>query len=429
MKKAILILLVFPFITKAQNFVYDVQLKEVSFAGSGYLSIKQDDGSGAYSAVHWNNTGTKKPVAYKSGFKPNVTARIVFTCSSAPSEILVKAIAFDTFTFAQQNCALTASGGTYTATYTATDCDLAFRANKVDYFQSFDIDWLVSFDGGTTWRNAGMSSNPLYVSWHAPVNENAWMGYEWFETLFFLSCKNAAGQTDEDSIIARVWDEFIDNEVSRVDGTPLAYYKHIIEANYQTSQLLADAEGQCYCFARLFMDLLKIQGISRTNNYLNIAADGTPSSCGSITRFLVKDWAFHTPMDSMGCTDLPWRDVSGTDLYTGDTSYLFDYTEVTDELGVKGQHAQNPSSLFNNHQIILIDGVYYDPSYGLKYNTIDEIRTVALSGWANRTTSNEAAEGIDVNGDSALSAGVSAYRFRITNDVMFANFDVVIDTY
>lgn len=84
----------------------------------------------------------------------------------------------------------------------------------------------------------------------------------------------------------------------------------------------------------------------------------------------------------------------------GTSSYNWAYAEVTDTNGIPGQGTSNPASLFGNHQVV-IGGTYYDPSYGLKHNSLDDIDANAVDGFFVITikTLDEATYNLDLNGD------------------------------
>ncbi|MEI6311595.1 MAG: hypothetical protein WCP57_04955 [Bacteroidota bacterium] len=431
MKKLLLVaysIVQFGFI-QAQNFSYDITLKQVSFSGTDYYSVKKDSSTGAYSTPQWKSSpSTSNPIAYKSGSYMNATATFELNCSNAPASVQVRGFGTDSFNFPVQTIAIpSTTTAPKTIIYPVINSTKMFEANKVKYY-NYQINWEMSFDGGVHWYPAGTSTNKLYVTWHAIAPENAGRGYQWFHTLFELSCKSANNATSEDSIIAQTYREFQDNDVKTWDGSPLKYYERLYSPNSQTDELLYDHTGQCYCWAHLFIDVLKIQGIIKTNNYINIRAQSVSTSCGSIGSFLVKNWTFSTPTDSIACSDMPYKNYYDANFWSNDVYYPFSYTEVSDQTGIIGQTAPNPASYFSNHQICFINGKYFDPSYGLMYNTLSDIRA-GIDGWSIRITSNESAESYDINGDSVFSPGVTVYKMRATRNVNASNFVQTVASY
>ncbi|MBC8173476.1 MAG: hypothetical protein H7X71_06165, partial [Chitinophagales bacterium] len=69
----------------AQNFQYDVALKEVVYAGDGMYTIHEDD-SYAYldDVIHWKDDGTMNPAAFWSGSVMQATAQLQLACDEMP---------------------------------------------------------------------------------------------------------------------------------------------------------------------------------------------------------------------------------------------------------------------------------------------------------------------------------------------------------
>ena len=60
--------------------------------------------------------------------------------------------------------------------------------------------------------------------------------------------------------------------------------------------------------------------------------------------------------------------------------YAWLYANVTDLAGVAGQGNKNPASLFENHALALVNGRYYDPSYGKDYSSPQNLES-AMAGY------------------------------------------------
>ncbi len=407
----------------AQNFEYAVQLQSVTFSGTSMYALRQDDNVGFIDdAIHWGNDGTINPSAFTSGSALKASAKMQFVCDQMPTEIYMRGTGPEGIDFPSQITTLSGD----ILTYPVTSADQVFELNKVRYFENFSILWEWSTDN-LNWHSGGTSMSPVYVTWHAAKPEIIFAGYKYYLTLFDLSCKNANGATTESEIIASIWSEFTDHSVLRADGVPMQYYKDIFSPNVTLPNLIKYADGECYTWAQLFLALLKIQGFSQPNNYMNITADYSSTGCGSISRFLVKDWNFGTP--GYDCADMPYVNVYASDYYGADTAYRYDYAEVTDETGVMGQTEPNPASSFGNHQIAIVNGKYYDGSYGVLYETFDDIKLGAISGWSRSETSDEVGIGIDVNGDGDLDAFPDFTILRATPDIDMADFNSNIETW
>lgn len=404
-------LLLLPFHSFSQNFSYpNVQLVSVTFSG-GNLTIRKDDGSGTYAAPQWlASATTKNPVAYVSGVAPKAAAAFTITCATVPDSVWVRGSASDSIDFPAKHVPVANSASpTHTFNYPATNGSHAFSAGIVRFFKPFAVNWEISFDNGITWKPIGTSNNTLYVTRSAPQNETS--EFKWFHTVYDLSCRNAQAKSTDTDIISSVWNEFLDHVVLNYKDDSLFYYKTMNSPNVTLSTLLKYRDAECYTFAQLFLASVKIQGVVRTNNYVYITPQGN-SVCGhSVNRFLVKDWSFGTPSAASTCPDFPYLNTYTTLIPAPYHAYAFTTADVTDQAGIPGSCTANPSSYFNNHQIALLDGVYYDACYGVTFNALSDIKTAAFSGWSYRFT----------------TSGITYAYF--TNDLNLSDLTETISTY
>src|SRR6185436_20617285 len=81
------------------------------------------------------------------------------------------------------------------------------------------------------------------------------------------------------------------------------------------------------------------------------------------------------------CASFPYRVTYNTLHNASYTGYNFVTSDVTDLNGLPGMCKSNPPSIFYYHQMAKIDGIYYDASYGYKYNSLTDIKNNAFSGW------------------------------------------------
>lgn len=363
----------------AQDFVYNFQAKEIKFSGAGYISIRHDSLATVYDTAHWRKTGLREPAGWASGSTMMATASFEFTCAKAPDSITIRGLGNDTINLPLKTVKLNPSAGPFTCTYPITTATKNFPSGVVNYYAPFNIYWEISFDKGLTWYRADTTDHKIYVTKTAPMAETG--NFKHFHTVLELSCKNAKGQTTDTGIISKCWSEFTDQVVLNHKGDSLFYYKTFNTANTNLPALLKNKNAQCYTFAQLFAALVKIQGISKPNNYVFITPQTKTSPCGgTINRFLVKNWKFGFKSDSVACPSFPYRNTySGS--YITSTGYVFITADATDQTGINGSCNNNPSSFFNNHQICKFDGVYYDACYGVKFNALSDIKTTAFDAW------------------------------------------------
>jgi len=362
----------------AQDFRYDVSLQQVTFSGTGYINIRHDSLASVYTGWHWRSPELRRPVAYVSGSTMQLQADFSFHCDShLPDSIYLRAYGNDTILFDAQNVPVTASGSTGTFSYQAT-ADHSFRPGIADYIPDYTLRWQLSLDKGMTWSPIDTTHHVVYVTRSAPMPETA--NFKYFHTVLDLSCRNAAGQSSDTGIITHCWQEFLDHVVLNYKGDSLHYYKTFNSPYTTLPTLLKYRNAECYTFAQLFLSLLKIQGVVRMNNYVFIEPDYGTYSCGQVNRFLVKNWQFNSKSDSSACPDFPYANVYNSSFNTG-SAYTWLSADVTDRKGAAGQCNANPASFFNNHQIVKLDGKYYDACYGLTFDYLTDIKSAAFDGW------------------------------------------------
>jgi len=370
-----------------QDFSYgSVTAESATFTG-GNLPIRMDEGASFYGTPHWvADEVMQVPVAYVSGNAPRVNVDFNFECENAPDSIWVRGIGPEGFNFQPRKLALEALGGDlHSMYYPSTYADIEFEADEARFFKPFAIGWDVSFDEGDTWRVADTTRNTMYVTRSAPMPEAG--HFKFYHSVYDISCRNADGNSSDEDVIAAIWTEFTDHIVYNYKGDSLHYYSPKNTSNTNLGALLNFRNAQCYTFAQLFLASIKIQGVVRTNNYVYITPQYS-TTCGgySVNRFLVKNWEFGTPTGD-DCDSYPYENTYTTLLPWPYTAYNFIIEDVSDQEGLPGQCSTNPSSYFNNHQITLIDGVYYDACYGVTFDSLEDIPYDAFSGWGFRYNS------------------------------------------
>jgi hypothetical protein len=296
------------------------------------------------------------------------------------------------------------------------------------------VNWKLKLFGNSGFApetSMGASNNPAYVLWKKPP-----ANLPLYETLVRLSTKAAAnlwlqgGLLTEAQIEAQIPREVFTaletKNVKRSDGAVLKYYGQWTTVNATTLGLLRDKDGQCTAWANFFVDLLKVQGLTtlldlpfaviRSKNWNGRAHDEW---------FLVNDWTFYGNPDrtySKNKISYKWQNIMdpGDTLPTLGASfaanrYLFSDTytipNTTTKVpevdgnntapnqmrtGLAGQGNNRPVSMFNNHVIVVINNILYDPSYGAKYDRtiqngtpdqdlrarLDDLEATAIAGYA-----------------------------------------------
>lgn len=396
----------------AQNFKYNISVEQITFSGAGYITIKYDSTASttAITGPHWRSDGTRKQVAFVSGSSMGVTAGFKFTCTkAAPDSVLIRASGDDTLDLPAVTVPLTSAGsGVYTLTYPFSTATKIFPAGVVGYYAPFHLAWQISFDKGATWTAVDTTRHTVYVTKYTPMPETS--QFKYFQTVLDMSCRNAKGETTDTGIISHCWQEFLDHVTLNYKGDSLCYYKTLNTSNTSLPLLLRNRNAQCYTFAQLFLALIKIQGISRTGNYVFIEPAYPTYSCGQVNRFLVKNWKFNTKSDSVACPSFPYKNTYMPG-FSSTGVYVWSSADVTDLDGAPGQCSNNPASFFNNHQIVKLGGKYYDACYGLTFNSLADVKTAAFDGWV------------------ISNLAVTPYTANITNDLSKADLQETITTW
>jgi hypothetical protein len=358
--------------------ILKVDLKEVSFSGDKYHVITADDESETYTAPHWVDNSNqlngnaddpgdvKRPVAFTRNTKPKVSAKWIVQPSGLNVSFKLKGQVPNCISFPSTIATLNGNELTITGVESA-----AAFVNEVSFFDPLEISWQFSVDNGATWLDAGTSDNQVYVTLSDPLTTV-------YHTLAHLGCKNAQGETTEANTTAKIWQEFTDRDVRRVDGLQLTYYTSYLCSYITTADLLTHGDGQCGAWAKLFLDMRKVQGIADTDEYVIFLPIPPPGIPQEYVGFIVKNWTF-TGVGSSGHTNYPYFNLPDNP-FIGTSSYNWRFAEVNEANGIPGQGNPNPASMFNNHQVV-ISGEYYDPSYGVKYQSLDDIDDTAIAGY------------------------------------------------
>lgn len=361
-----------------------LSLKEVSFSGSGNRPLRKDNNSGDYTAPHWVDNSSipdgdaddlgdiKYPVAYVTNNPVTVAIKVVAVpdVSLDGATIKVRGEAFPTLSFTDR---------TVTAGESAHDISISDLVSSdnlsttVDFFDPLLIDWEYQAENADNWWLAGASSNQVYVTWASPLPVSPF-----FHTLAHIACKPAKGKNNATEIFNAIWNQFASKQLFTADGTKqLKYYNPKDTSNIYPAELINAGNGQCGSFSRLFIDSLRVHGITGLKFPVVSRGDTTETNTG----FLVKNWSFTTDPGKSGDSDYPYLNVISNQDGLFDPSIFFStvhtysYNQVTDEIGIEGQGSDDPSSIFMNHQFVeyTTGGVttWYDPSYGVIYSGAD----------------------------------------------------------
>ena len=324
-----------------------IEVKEVRFDGPQFHRLTSDSGNIFYDAPQWvdvngdgaattnNSTGEKNyPVSFTRNARPKIGG--TFKATAFPSGVVVKIRANSAQGIQIPETLVTPSAdGTITL-------PLTFSLNRlIDSIQfynagdstAFKIDWEINIANGP-WSVFGSTKHTVCVLLGDPITTLRQ------ETLAILGCKNAVGETSEASAREKIYNDFTDRVVKRVDGKQMTYWMNDQMGCTDTSDLLSrtDGNGNCQSWAGLFRDVLRFQGIPADRIMV------WPKSNDSSV--IVKRWTF-------------WEPPHGP----ANHPYIVSLDAI-DVDGIPAQGNSNPPGSFNGHWITESGSAYYDPSYG-----------------------------------------------------------------
>jgi hypothetical protein len=337
--------------------------KEVSFAASTIGNLTSDDTSVTYDAPHWqdgNDDGDaddpgerKYPIAYVRNTPPTIEGIIKVNPSGLTSVPGFSA-----------KIKVTGPGNINigeTATTLGTD-EIKLRASTgnfvkhIDYLNPMTLSWEVMVNDKGHWCKAGQTANRTYVTLGVPTTALRQ------ETLFYIGCRNADDESVAASAVDKIYLEFSDQSVQRVDrstglpdGIDMTYWSPTNPAPqpqcWKTEGLLALGDGRCEAWARFMNDCLAVHAIASDVARVNAPAIVSPAQ-------LQSDINTHLPPDTYHF--MPIFFVKNWDLSNANP---FNPIDLQNGLAGQGRNP-DPKAEFNDHVILIFNGEYYDPSYG-----------------------------------------------------------------
>lgn len=308
----------------------DVTLEEVSFQHN--YALRPDDGGDSYKKPHWQKPATPdpkykgEPVAYVAGRPMELSAKFrVAEEITKPALVKVKADGNDNYDLEADVTKPEVKDKVFEMKFTAVKT--AFAADTIDYFESMDFAWKLSFDNGNQWLDAGSSNDQMYVTLSSVGRA--------YHTRVHLATAGLKGMKRDNKagIIGGIWSAFASRSICHATdqcstADAFKYWGAISSQDpgegkpeyFSTDGLLKNGDGRCGAWQAFFIDVLKVQGINAEQ--FNIV-----------------------PKDKSG--------------------YMT--PDVISLLIVKPIPAQgnpSPQQSFSNHALVLVENQLYDPSYG-----------------------------------------------------------------
>lgn len=375
------------------------KLSNISFSGSGNHIVQADSQTTNFYAPQYldsNLDGDATDPAdhfYPICYTRNTALRIEaeFVIDPVPSGLVYTVKGDGPGVLDIPATVATLAGDTITMAPTDTTNALA---NEIDLMDPLTIDWSISYDNGSNWNNAGISSNMLYVTWADPVQTNP------IQTFLHVGCESSDGEngsvgTNDDAVLSNVWAKLQTKDISRAsDGFPLSYYGFYdvnsngvwnegvdIDKNSSSSCTVTTAEslvkyanGQCHSWITFMNEVMKAQGLDSINGVTNSRIGLVPIALNS--SFAIKYWVKSGTNSPRNIIDF-YAGMEGTNI-----TWPWANGQASDYAGASGQgNSLNPPSTFQNHWIVKMNGEYYDPSYTIgPFVDFKEYEDAAFSG-------------------------------------------------
>ena len=405
-----------------------VELQSVTFSGSGtseFFTVKADDGTD-FADPHWKDVGGDGnlvktdgdhtyPVAYVRNKIPLVAATIKLTPGLAG--LRIKASHTDGFNMTTAPLTVPASGIVEIPATSLTQP----LPNTIFHYPAFKLTWEISINSGA-WSRIGESRTPLYVLRAAPIlgkdnNHGQATATEMRYTLVHTGCALASGESTQSPLISKIFSMFAapglaaerqryNPQTGLSQAKVLTFYKGwpAVGADDQRGVLLQVLESpevlpepgcQCFVFAEMMRDMLKIQGIPARVPvlfYWKTLGDER------VFRLFVKDWTFSG---------------NGT---SGENGWPYMPTEYAKGPTLPGQNNTNTPEDFINHAIVEVSyAEYYDPSYGAgPFSSLGSHDINSFSGYGQNVgdLANPAAAYILGKKNSVIEAETRTVRYR-----------------
>jgi hypothetical protein len=158
--------------------------------------------------------------------------------------------------------------------------------------------------------------------------------------------------------------------------------------------------GQCTDWSAFFIATLEAQGVTRTIKAERILVDSKDGEeRDDKGGFLVKEWTFSSTMSKgrypyvnyvqdlafPGYPNFRQEEVPVNGVKIKKWVYNFLIVPAKPQVRYSkpaaAQGNSNPPGLFPNHALVRIGKMYYDPSYGVKYESLQDFQDKAISGF------------------------------------------------
>jgi hypothetical protein len=370
------------------NQLFSPRVNDVSFSGDQFLPVADDTGV-LYEAPHWHDSdgdgwadseGTewRFPVCYVRNSGMRVSAYFQLGAQITGDVTVVGTAQNVPFVF--EKTVTLANQDAFEINNVAEKYGTKFP-NSIERYNPLTILWTLRLPGSSSLTVvAGTTDNRVYVTLDYPG------AYPLYESVLDIGCRAASVVASANGAVNAIWTkEFVGTDgvrrkamdgYNRVDGTNMTYWGisdggdpdleasvalHLpdranmmnpngILLTTSTGSTRFNGVGTCGAWAYTFYEVLRAQGIAGSAAIpLNVVTIYPPVG---YTGFHVKNWSFNGQGSAPACSP---------------TTYIFNTSDLTRQLGIAGQNFADPKSAFPDHQIVRYGTTYFDPSYGRSY--------------------------------------------------------------
>lgn len=369
-------------------FFLPVEVKEVEFHGN--QTVKKDDGTGDYTGKDWldgNDDGDaedhlngdqKWPICYVKGDTMGVSAKFEINGADGMKvKVRAKAIA-DNLKANGQNEILFEPAQEFSIQngvleIPRVDASSTLNSAIVNHSPEMKIEWEFSFNEGAFTKIAE-SANEVFVLFKEPVVELG-EGAKVFRSAAHLACSQP-GATTNDQVVANIWKQLEGStnfkgwsEANQDYSRKFYYYQWGVAGGCEDAEsMLKDGNGTCVAWSQLMRMAIELNGVAAPIKNVTVNLDN-PDELEAPMYMLIQNWKFKDGK-GFGNSKIIFENIR-YDLNQNKANT--EHGDLLNLEGIAGQNEATPfSKVFANYYILKYDNTFYDPSYGVTYDSPDD---------------------------------------------------------
>ncbi|MGN0844468.1 MAG: hypothetical protein ACI4QT_04515 [Kiritimatiellia bacterium] len=352
------------------------------------------------------------PVLYVRNTIPLIGAKFVHSCHQLSQPVYVRA---ESAAFRIPCTLASIDSDNVISITTATEKPIP---DIIDFHDPLAIQWFVSTDNKSSWQSAGISTNRFYVTWAASRATKK------LETLFFIGCKGAKGISgttgiDDDRVVDAIWRNpfaslfvktafpqkvlsFYGFEDSNNNGQyDLGEIQHNTTSSCPFDEntdsfitLISKGYGQCATWAQLLLECWFAQGLNSVNgNAVNGCSAFFAGTAQTSFLIGVKNWEWSNQPAGVFPDGVHWFLATSSEANSGTLipqNSSLSTAHCREILGISGQgYSPNPPAVFPVHFWVYDHRFYYDPSFGKRAQSPDELANMVFECFLIQEKSSE----------------------------------------